>query len=80
MEIGVYLFISGLLWVLGLIFVPRLRQRVGLYLALGAMLPPLALALYLLLPARVGIYSSTVVRPDPSTNGRPGNEPKKLRI
>ncbi len=65
MEIGVYLFVSGLLWLLGLVFVMRLRQRVRIYSALGCLLPPIALAVYMLLPIAVGIYGTATVRPDP---------------
>lgn len=65
MEIGVYLFVSGLLWILGLVFVARLRQKLGIYSALGCIFPLIALALYLFLPVWVGIYGTATVRPDP---------------
>lgn len=64
MEIGAFLFISGLLWLLGLVFVTRLRERLGVYMALGCTFPPVALALYLLLPIWAGIYGTATVRPD----------------
>jgi hypothetical protein len=64
MEIGVYLCVSGLLWLLGLVFVARLRQRIGMYAALGCLFPPLALALYLVVPLWTGIYGTATVRPD----------------
>lgn len=67
MEIGAFLGFSGILWFLGLAFVPRLRQRLSIYAALGCIFPPMALFLYLFLPAWVGIYSTAAVRPDPVT-------------
>ncbi len=65
MEIGAYLFTSGLVWLLGLIFVRRLRQRLAAYSALGCILPTIALALYLLFPIWAGIYGTATVQPDP---------------
>jgi hypothetical protein len=58
MEIGAYLCFSGFLWLLGLAFNARLRQRLGVYSALGCITPPIALFLYFFVAAWLGIYGN----------------------
>ena len=67
MEIGVYLFGSAFLAILGLVFVRSLRRRMVLYLALSALFPPVALFLFFVFSLAAGIYGTAVVRPSPVT-------------
>ena len=67
MEIGAYLGFSGILWLLGLALVARLRQRPGAYAALGCLFPPIALLLYLFVPVWAGLIGTAAVRPYPVT-------------
>jgi hypothetical protein len=65
MEIAAYLGFSGILWLLGLALVARLRQRPGIYAALGCLFPPIALLLYLFVPVWAGIIGTAAVRSSP---------------
>ncbi len=66
MEVGAYLCIAGILWILGLALSARLRRRFYTYTAVAWAIPFLALALYLFVPGLIGMISTHVVENVPS--------------
>jgi hypothetical protein len=58
MEILVYLWLSGTIWIFGLAFVViRARRRLGAYTALSLLLSLVGLTLYLLLSMWMGLFA-----------------------
>ncbi|MCX6030046.1 MAG: hypothetical protein NT169_12215 [Chloroflexi bacterium] len=77
MEIGAYLFVAGIIWLIWLALRPRVRRKLGAYAGLSLLLALSDLILFYLLSTRAGLLrigvmgSLSIVRPGPAGGDRP---------
>jgi drug/metabolite transporter (DMT)-like permease len=77
MEIGAYLFLAGIVWLVGLALRPRVRRRLAAYAGLSLLLALAGLILFYLLSAwagfmRTGVTGSLSIPQDYLARGAAG--------